>query len=159
MSRRLFARDYAVTLAGLCGALVFGALVLEHAVEGMDPCPLCLMQRLWFLVAGLVAYAGLAHNPRWGIYPLLTIAAALAGGAFAVRQLWLMSLPADQVPACIDLDRLFEFGMFSDVLAAMVSGTGDCAQEPPFLGIPVPLWSLAGFAAVLVAAVLQWRAR
>ncbi len=159
MSRRLFARDYAVAIAGLCGALVFGALVLEHAVEGMDPCPLCLMQRLWFLVAGLVAYAGLAHNPRWGIYPLVTIAAALAGGAFAVRQLWLMRLPADQVPACIDLDRLFEFGMFSDVLAAMVSGTGDCAQEPPFLGIPVPLWSLAGFAAVLVAAALQWRAR
>ena len=159
MRRRFLARDYAVAIAGLCGALVFGALVLEHAVEGMEPCALCLMQRLWFLIAGLVAYAGLAHNPRWGIYPLLTFTAALAGGGFAVRQLWLKSLPADQVPACIDLDRLFEFGMFSDALTAMVSGTGDCVAEPPFLGIPVPLWSLAGFIAVAVAAVLQWRAR
>ena len=117
------------------------------------------MQRLWFLIAGLVAYAGLAHNPRWGIYPLLTISAALAGGAFAVRQLWLQTLPADQVPACVDLGRLLEFGMFSDALSAMVSGTGDCAAEPPFLGVPIPLWSLAGFAAIVVAAVQQWRAR
>ena len=159
MNRRLIARDYAIAVAGLCGGLVFAALILEYTVEGMEPCPLCLMQRLWFLIAGLLAYAGLAHNPRWGIYPVLTISAALAGGAFAVRQRWLQSLPADQVPACIDLGRLFEFGMFSDALAAMVSGTGDCAAEPPFLGVPIPYWSLMGFAAVVVGAVLQWRAR
>lgn len=159
MRRRFLARDYAVATAGMCGGLVFAALILEFTVEGMEPCPLCLMQRLWFLIAGLLAYAGLAHNPRWGIYPLLTIAAALAGSGFAVRQLWLMSLPAERVPACIDLDRLFEFGMFSDALAAMVSGSGDCAAEPPFLGVPLPLWALAGFAAVVAGGVLQWRAR
>ena len=114
---------------------------------------------MWFLIAGIVAYAGLAHKPRWGIYPLLTVFAALAGAGFAIRQLWLMSLPADQVPACMDLGRMLEFGQFSEALQAMVSGTGDCAAEPPFLGIPVPLWSLAGFAAVIAAGVLQWRAR
>ena len=159
MRRRFLARDYAVATAGMCGGLVFAALILEFTVEGMEPCPLCLMQRLWFLIAGLLAYAGLAHNPRWGIYPLLTIAAALAGGGFAVRQLWLMSLPAERVPACIDFDRLFEFGMFSDVLAVMVTGSGDCADQPSFLGVPVPLWALAGFAAVVAGGVLQWRAR
>jgi len=135
------------------------ALIIEHSLEGMEPCPLCLMQRLWFLIAGLVAYTGLAHNPRWGIYPVLTVVAALSGGAFAVRQLWLQTLPAGDGPACINLDRLLEFGMFSEALAAMVSGSGDCAAEPPLLGVPIPLWSLAGFAAVVVGAVLQWRAR
>ena len=157
MIGRLTASDYAVAIAGACGGLVFAALVLEHALPDMEPCPLCLMQRLWFLIAGLVAYAGLAHNPRWGIYPLLTIMAALAGAGFAIRQLWLQSLPADQIPACMDLNRLFEFGMLAEALQAMVSGSGDCATEPPFLGIPIPLWSLAGFAAVIAAAVLQWR--
>ncbi len=154
----LSAQDHALAVTTLCGGLVFAALILEHAVEGMRPCPLCLMQRLWFLIAGLLAYAGVAHNPRWKIYPLLTVFAALAGGGFAIRQLRLMSLPADRIPACMDLDRLLEFGMFSEALKAMVSGTGDCAAEPPFLGIPVPVWSLAGFAAVVVLAALQWRA-
>ena len=157
MSHRFLARDYALGIVGLCGALVFGALLLEFSVADMEPCSLCLMQRLWFLIAGALAYAGLAHNPRWGIYPLMTIIAALAGGGFALRQLWLKTLPADQVPACIDLGRLFEFGMFSDAVSAMVYGTGDCVAEAPFLGVPIPLWALAGFAAILVAAVLQWR--
>lgn len=160
MIRRFLARDYALAIAGLCGGLVLAALILEYTVEGMEPCPLCLMQRLWFLIAGLVAYAGLAHNPRWGIYPLLTIFAALAGGGFAVRQLWLMSLPEDRVPACgAGLDFLLGNRMFGDALQAMVSGTGDCVDEPPFLGVPLPVWTLAGFAVIVVAAVLQWRAR
>ena len=38
---RFIARDYALAIAGLCGGLVFGALVLEYTVEGMEPCPLC----------------------------------------------------------------------------------------------------------------------
>ncbi len=159
MTRDLLARDYAAAIVGVCGALVSAALVLEFTVEGMEPCPLCLMQRLWFLIAGLVAWAGLAHNPRWGIYPLLTLFSALAGGAFAVRQLWLKSLPADQVPACgAGLDYLLGNRMFGEALQAMISGTGDCVAEPPFLGVPLPLWALAGFAVVAVAAVLQWRA-
>ncbi len=153
------ARDYALAIVALCGGLVFAALVLEHAVEGMEPCPLCLMQRLWFLIAGLLAYVGIAHNPRWGIYPLLTIFAALAGAGFAVRQLWLKSLPADQVPVCMDFGRLLEFGEFSQIIDVMVSGTGDCVAEPPFLGIPVPVWSLLGFAGVIFLAVLQSRAK
>lgn len=159
MINRLTATDYALIIVALCGGLVCAALVLEYALVGMDPCPLCMMQRLWFLIAGLVAYAGLVHNPRWGIYPLLTILAALAGAGFAIRQLWLQSLPAERIPACgPGLDYMFKNLPLSDVLVAMASGTGDCAQEPPFLGIPIPAWALAGFAAVIAAAVLQWRA-
>jgi len=117
------------------------------------------MQRFWFLIAGLVAYAGLAHNARWGIYPLLTIIAGLIGAGFAIRQLWLQSLPAEQVPACVNLDALLSYGEFSRALQAMMSGTGDCAAEPPLFGLPIPLWALAGFAVVITAAVLQWRSR
>ncbi len=159
MIGRFAAPDYALAIAGLCGGLVCATLALEYTIPDMAPCPLCLMQRLWFLVAGLIAYAGLAHNPRWGIYPLLVIVAAVTGGGFAIRQLWLQSLPAGQAPACMDLNRMLEFGQFSQALQAMVSGTGDCAAEPPLLGLPIPLWSLAGFAALIAVAALQWRAR
>ena len=159
MIGRFTAPEYALAIVAICGGLVFAGLVLEFGLSGMEPCPLCLMQRLWFLIAGLIAYGGLAHNPRWGIYPLLTMVAALTGGGFAIRQLWLQSLPAEQVPACVHLQSMFKYQPLSDVLKAMASGTGDCASEPPFLGIPIPVWALAGFAAVIVAAVLQWRAK
>ena len=160
MIDRFTAPDYALAIVAICGGLVVAALVLEYSVPDMDPCPLCMMQRLWFLITGLVAYAGLVHNPRWGIYPLLVIVAALAGAGFAIRQLWLQSLPAELVPACgPDLQYMIEALPLSEVLSSMVSGTGDCASEPPFLGIPLPVWTLAGFAAVIATAVLQWRAR
>jgi disulfide bond formation protein DsbB len=144
---------------GLCGALLCGALIMEYAFA-MAPCPLCLMQRIWFFFAGAIALQGLMHNPRWGIYPLLTILASVIGGGFSIRQLWLQSLPADQVPACgPSMDYLFENFPLGQVLQLMTQGTGDCAAVSwQFLGLTIPGWALVGFAAITILAVLQWRA-
>ena len=159
MTLRLSSADCALTGVALCGVLLFGALVMEHRFD-MAPCPMCLMQRLWLFAAALAAYAGLAHNPRWGIYPLLTVAAALIGGWVAARQLWLQSLPADQVPSCgPGVDYMIENFSPLDTLSGMFFGTGDCAQVDAFLDISLPLWALLGFAALIALAALQWRAR
>jgi disulfide bond formation protein DsbB len=114
------------------------------------------MQRVWFAVAGLLALAALIHSPRWGIYPLLTILAALVGGGFSIRQLWLQSLPADQVPACgPGMDYMLENFPLGDVLAAMTQGTGDCAQVAWQFGLTIPGWALVGFIAIIVVAGFQ----
>ena len=151
--------SWALCLVATSGLLLFAALIMEHAFA-MDPCPLCLMQRIWFFVAGAFAYASLLHNPRWGIYPLCAMVAALIGGGFSIRQLYLQSLPADQVPACgPDLAYMFEAFPLGDVLIAMTQGTGDCAEVVwRFLGLSIPAWALVSFVAILVIAVLQLRA-
>ena len=132
-----------------------GALIMEH-IFMMDPCPLCLMQRVWFAIAGLLALAALIHSPRWGIYPLLTILAALVGGGFSIRQLWLQSLPADQVPACgPGMDYMLENFPLGDVLAAMTRGTGDCAEVAWQFGLTIPGWALVGFIAIIIVAGFQ----
>jgi len=144
-------------ILALAAALLGSALFLEH-VMGEQPCPLCMMQRIWVMLIGLIACISIAHNPRLRIYPLLTALAACIGAGFSLRQLWLQSLPADQVPACgPGLDYMLDAFPLSEVLKAMTSGTGDCAQIHPFLGLPLPLWSLGGFLVFLVLAVLQWR--
>lgn len=144
----------ALIVAG-CGFLLAGALVMEH-IFMMDPCPLCLMQRIWFAIAGLLALAALIHSPRWGIYPLLTIVAALIGGGFSIRQLWLQSLPADQVPACgPGMTYMLENFPLADVLAAMTSGTGDCAEVAWQFGLTIPGWALVGFIAIVIVAAAQ----
>jgi disulfide bond formation protein DsbB len=156
---RARSEDLAIVILGLSGALLFGALVMEH-LFAMAPCPLCLMQRLWFLAAGLFAVIGLLHDPRWGIYPLLTLISSLAGAGFAIRQLYLQSLPAGQAPACgAPVDYLISQSRFGELLSAMTSGTGDCATVTwQFLGISLPGWALLGFAALALLAVLQLRA-
>lgn len=146
-------------IVALTGVLLASALVLEHAMD-MAPCPLCLMQRIWFGWVGLFALASLIHNPRWGIYPVLSLLAGLIGGGFSVRQLWLQSLPADQVPACgPDMAYMLENFPLAEILAQMTRGTGDCAEVAwRFLGLSIPAWALLGFIALAVLALLQLRA-
>jgi disulfide bond formation protein DsbB len=153
------AEAWATYLVGATGTVLCGVLILEHAFE-LAPCPLCLMQRIWFGFAGLIALAGLLHNPRWGIYPLLSLLASLLGGGFAIRQLYLQSLPADQVPACgPDMAYMLENFPFLEILAQMTSGTGDCAEVAGrFLGLSIPGWALLGFIALVIMAIAQLRA-
>jgi len=149
----------ALWILAVTGALLFGALVMEH-IFAMAPCPLCLMQRIWFFAAGLFAFIGLMHDPRWGIYPLLSIASAVVGGGFSVRQLYLQSLPADQVPACgPDMAYMIDAFPLQDLLAAMTRGTGDCAAVSwQFLGLSIPGWALVGFVVIVALGVAQLRA-
>lgn len=152
----------ALVCLGAGGVLCIG-LVLEFAL-GLAPCPLCMMQRIWFTLTGVVALIGLSHNPRWGIYPLLSAVCASIGAAFALRQLWLQSLPADQVPSCgPDLSYMIEDVLVYDaplgqLLSAMTSGTGDCAATYDVIPLmSIPGWALLGFALLAFASVMQLR--
>lgn len=152
-------QDWALAIVGFAGITMIMALVWEYAYA-MEPCPLCLMQRIWVFVAGAIAYASLLHNPRLRIYPLLTGLAAVVGAGFSIRQMWLQNLPADEVPACgPGMSYMIESFPLSDVILAMTSGTGDCAELHPVLGLPISVWALAGFIALFVMAVMQWRAK
>ena len=152
------ADHWALAVCITAGTLLCIALIMEYALF-LSPCPLCMMQRIWLALTGLLAYASLAHNPRWGIYPLLGAISAIVGAGFSLRQLWLQSLPKDQIPACgPDLSYMLEAFPLSDVIAAMASGTGDCAEISwSLLGISIPGWLLLFFGALLAMNVMQIR--
>lgn len=152
------AQTWALINVTLGAALLSGALFFEFIV-GLPPCPLCMMQRIWFILAAGISYLSLLHNPRWGIYPVLTMLATIVGAGFSIQHLRLQSLPADQVPACgPDLAYMLDAFPLSDILIAMTTGTGDCATTSwSLLGISLPGWALLGFIAMLVCAFLQLR--
>jgi disulfide bond formation protein DsbB len=148
---------WVVATIAITGALSAGAQLMEHGLR-LDPCPLCLMQRIWVMIAGLVALAALADRPERGVYPLLTLVAALIGGGFAVRQLYLQQLPPEAVPACgPDLAYMLEAFPLRDVLTAMTVGTGNCAEIDRVLGVNIAIWSLLGFIAIATCTLLWWR--
>ena len=135
--------------------LAAGALVLEHGF-GQLPCALCLNQRAWIMLAGLFVAAGFAHNPRLGIYPLLAVGASLAGGTFSIRHLYLLTLPADQVPGCgVDFDYIIDVFPVLDVLRHMAQGTGECTEQ----GFVIPAAALVGFVGMLALTITYWRRR
>ncbi len=146
---------WALAALALTGLMVGGAQFMEH-VLGLDPCPLCLMQRLWTMLGGAVVLAGLALNPRAIAYPIAALGCTIVGAGFSARQLWLQSLPADQIPACgPDMAYMIEAFPLADILKAMTMGTGNCAEVTwTLLGISIAGWALLGFVALGVTLAL-----
>jgi disulfide bond formation protein DsbB len=150
----------------LCVALIAFALYAQYVLM-MDPCPLCILQRVVFIALGVVFLVGALHGPRhYGrmVYAVLATLVATVGAAIAGRHLWIQSLPADQVPSCgAPLGYLLEtragHGGLVGVLAKVLSGSGECAKVEPILGVPMPAWSLLWFVVLAALAILVARRR
>jgi len=136
-----------------CTALILIAFYLEY-VMGMEPCPLCMTQRIFVIAVGVVALLAFLHNPaKRGvrIYAALGVLLAIGGAYFSSRQLWLQSLPPDQVPACGPaLGYMMEVFPFMDVLRAMLHGDGNCAEIDRLFGVSLALWTLLAFIGMAV---------
>lgn len=158
MSTLLAPRALFLAMALASAGLMAFALYLEY-VYLLDPCPLCMMQRIWVVIVGVLALGAALHGRGLTRWALATGAAAIIGSGFSLRQLWLQNLPADEVPACgPGLDYMLEVFPLSDVLKAMVMGTGNCAEVTwTFLSLSIPAWVLLAFAAFLAGSVLAHR--
>src|SRR5699024_7136448 len=123
------------------------------------PCPLCIMQRVAMAGVALVCLLGAIHGPAgWGrrVYAVLGCISALAGAAIAARHVWLMHLPASEVPACgPGLGYLLDILPWQKVLAIALRGDASCATvDGSFLGISLPAWTLVYFVVLLFAGLL-----
>ncbi|WP_305857671.1 disulfide bond formation protein B [Balneatrix alpica] len=142
-----------------CGVILAIAFYMEYQM-GLEPCPLCLMQRVMFAAAGLLCLLAFLHNPAamgQRLYAALVLLFALGGAALASRQLWLQSLPAEEVPACgPGIYFMLERFPFTEVLQSMIMGTGDCAEvQWTLFSISIPGWALIGFIGLALLALAQ----
>lgn len=142
-----------------CAFLMGVALYMEHAMQ-LEPCPLCIFQRVLVIVTAIVALIGAIHNPGISgikIYGGLSVLTAAGGAGLSMRQLWLQSLPEDAVPACgPGLDYLMDVFPVTEVLTMVLSGDGTCAEVVwEFLGISIPGWTLVGFIGLIAIGVFQ----
>jgi disulfide bond formation protein DsbB len=148
----------AVTCAGLLG---FG-YYLQFA-QGLEPCPLCVLQRLAFMAFGVIALVGvfLARGRlATRVLAALGLVAAGLGAGVAGRQVWLQSLPADRVPACgPGLDYMVQNFPLLKTLSIVLRGSGECAENAwQFLGLGIAAWALLWFALLAALSVyLLWR--
>ncbi|MFZ5654317.1 MAG: disulfide bond formation protein B [Pseudomonadota bacterium] len=145
--------------AAFCAALIAIALYMQHGM-GLEPCYLCIVQRLFVIAVGALLLIAALHNPGpigQRIYSGLGALSALLGGGFSTRQLWLQSLPADQVPACgPPAEYLFDALPLADALGLLLRGDGNCAEiQWALLGISIPGWTLMAFAGLFAVCVWQ----
>ena len=115
------AGDRAGNFAGfaVCIALLGYALYSQHAL-GLEPCPLCILQRIAVLATGLVFLGAALH-------------------------VWITAQPPGTVAECgASLDYMLDVLPLREVLAKVLTGSGECGKvEWRFLGLSMPAWVLA----------------
>lgn len=146
----------------ICAGLLGFAYYLQY-VEGQDPCPLCMVQRVAFYVLAAVFLLAALHGPaRVGrrVYGVLGFIAAALGAAVATRHVWLQHLPAHLVPSCgPDLEYMLKKFPLADVFSKVLMGSGQCAEGGwKFLGLTIAGWSLLWLVVLgMFALYLAWR--
>jgi disulfide bond formation protein DsbB len=140
--------------------ILIAVLYFQNYLE-LEPCYLCITQRIFIMsIAAICALAAL-HNPAQSgqkRYAALSTGLALIGSYFSGKQLWLQSLPEDKVPACgIPVDYLFDVFSLSEAISHLLRGDGNCAEiQWQLMGLSMPGWVLLAFVGYVVAGIYQF---
>ena len=145
--------------AAVCAALLGYGYYLQF--QGLEPCPLCMVQRGFFYVVMALFIIAAVHAPQrtgTAVYAALIILFASGGAATAGRQVWLQHLPADRVPQCgPDLFFMLNNLPLSRTLEKLFQGSGECAAvDWKFLGLSIAGWALVWF--IALAGYAAWLA-
>jgi protein dithiol:quinone oxidoreductase len=140
-SRRLNLTGFLV-----CVALLAYALYTQFH-GGLEPCPLCIFQRIGIVLLGLAFLVAALHAPRgrgrYG-YALMIGLCALATLGVAARHLYVQSMPPGSLPSCgAPLSVLLKFTPVWQVIRKVLTGSGECGEVNwSFLGFAMPAWVL-----------------
>ncbi len=141
----------------VCAGLIAWALYLQYVME-LEPCPLCMFQRVAVIATGVVFLVAALHGPGRGgatFYAVLTLITAGIGAGIAAWHVWIQVQPKGSVAACgMGLDYMLDTMPFTDVIARVLKGSGECAEQGwMLLGLAIPAWTFVFFIAMIVAAV------
>ncbi len=142
----------------VCAAL-FAYAVFVQVDLGIEPCPLCIFQRIAFIAMGIFFLVGALHNPGVNgrrVYALLVLLGACAGVGIAAYHLWVQHLPPDPFAGCTPgWNYMIENFPLSKVLKMAFTGHAECSEVNwTFLGLAMPFWTLVCY--VLLGAGAVW---
>lgn len=150
MIQRLLAGRTGYFIGGAaCFSMIAIALYIQQA-NGLEPCPLCIFQRISFMAMGVAFLAAGLHNPDIKgrkLYAGLHFLIAAIGMGIALRHIWIQSHPESVMAECgADIGYMFQSFPMSKVLQLVFRGSGECSNiDWTFLGFTIPQLSLAAF--------------
>ncbi|ATA54968.1 MULTISPECIES: disulfide bond formation protein B [Variovorax] len=126
--------------------LAFG-LYLQHVV-GLEPCPMCIVQRYALMLVALFTGLAALFNSR-GLQVtggVLALAAAVGGAYTAAQQSWLQWYPPEVVSCGRDLYGMIETFPLKRALPMIFRGGGDCSKiDWSLFGLTLANWSFIAF--------------
>ena len=148
-------RIFGLVAAACIGMLAFG-LYLQHVV-GLEPCPMCIVQRYALILVGFIAGITAIFRSRiaWIAGSVLGLLAAGLGAFVAARQSFLQWYPPETVQCGRDFYGMIENFPLKRVVPMIFRGSGDCSKvDWTFLGGSIANWSFVAFVAFAIAFLL-----
>ena len=144
---KLRARGFFLVGFVFCAILLLIAGYFQF-VRDLEPCPLCISQRVAVLLVAIILLSAVIHNPKIRgiqVYALLGFLTATLGASISGRHVWLQNLPPDEVPSCgPGLEYIFNNFPIGETIKLLLNGTGECAETLwTFLGLSYPGLDLA----------------
>ena len=120
------------------------ALYAQYVLE-LNPCPLCIFQRVAVISLGVMFLLAALHNPAQKgarVYAGLLLLTATVGVLISSRHIWIQMQPAGSVEACgANLSYLLDILPVTEVIRKVLLGSGECsAIDWRFLGLSMPWW-------------------
>ncbi len=144
-----------------CAAMMAFGIYLQHVV-GLEPCPMCIVQRYCLIAVGVFALLGSLKPSTagwWKSFGGLALLFSAFGAFTAARQSWLQWNPPEFATCGRDFYGMIENYPISRSLPMIFRGSGDCtAIDWTFLGLSIANWSFLAFTAfsiVLLLALLK----
>jgi disulfide bond formation protein DsbB len=154
---RLSPRIVFAAIFAVCAALIATAIFYMQEQLGLEPCPMCILQRYAFFAIGIIALAAAIHGPErlaLKVYASLIVLFAIAGGGVAIRHSYLQHFPPAMETCGTDLEFLLNTFSLSEAFPKIFAGTGSCSKvDWKFLGLSIPEWALVWFVIFAVAAL------
>lgn len=160
-----FLGSRAAYFAGFAASFGLVGLALFLQVQyNLDPCPLCISQRIAFMALGVLFLIAGLHNPAglWRkIHGVLQLAAAATGAGIALRHMWIQAHPEEVMAECgAGFDYIIESFPLQRALELIFKGTGECsAIDWTLLGLTIPQQSLIAFVGIALYALALMFAR
>jgi disulfide bond formation protein DsbB len=138
-----------------CAALLADAIFYMQEQLGLEPCPMCILQRYAFIAVGIVALVGAMHGRAVRFYASLVLLFSILGAGVAMRHSYVQHFPPKGQSCGTDLMFMLDAFPLTQALPKIFAGTGDCSAVAwTFLGLSIPEWALAWF--VLFGALALW---
>ena len=146
-----------------CVAMLGFGLYLQHVV-GLEPCPMCIVQRYALILVAVTAGVTAALRGRGAHLAGAGLMVLISGfgGFVAARQSWLQWHPPEFASCGRDFYGMIEHFPLQRAIPMIFRGSGDCTKvDWTFLGGSIANWSFVCFAVFLVIGatlfVRQWR--
>ncbi len=134
-------------VAAACVAMLAFGLYLQHGV-GLEPCPMCIVQRYALVLVALVAAIAATIKSRGAQIAGSGLIVLLAGfgGFVAARQTWLQWYPPEIASCGRDFYGMIETFPLKRAIPMIFRGTGDCTKiDWTFMGLSIANWSFIWF--------------